>query len=98
MPTTDSWTFGTGIALSFLALFPIGYLDLNLAFDNAIGKWALLALFLPYLAYLGAGALVGMAGKPRTGLGIVIGGAIFSTLIIVGIFLVALFFGVLADE
>jgi Ca2+/Na+ antiporter len=54
-------------------------------------------VFLPYLAYLGAGVSVAIAGKPRTGLGIVIGGAIFSTLIIVGIFLVALFFGVLAD-
>ena len=97
MKSTNSGKLGTGVALSFLALFPIGYLDLNLAFDNAAGNWAALALFLPYLVYFGTGAAVAKAGEQRLGKGIVIGGAIFSTLIIVGIFLIALFFSVLAD-
>jgi hypothetical protein len=93
----DSRGLGAGIALSFLGFFPIGYLDFNLAYDNSAGGWALMALFLPYVIYFGIGSLAAMTGERRLGKGIVIGGAIFSTLIIVGILLVAFFFSVMAD-
>jgi len=88
---------GTGLAVSFLLFFPVGYLDILLAFNNSIGNWAVSALMLPYLVYFGMAVILRWRGYVGLGKGLAIGGAVFSTLILVGIFFLALMFSMLAD-
>jgi hypothetical protein len=80
---------GTGLAVSFLLFFPIGYLDVLLAFNNSIGNWAASSLILPYLAYFGMAAILLWRGHGGLAEGLAIGGFAFSTLIVVGIFFLA---------
>jgi hypothetical protein len=80
---------GTGLAVSFLLFFPIGYLDVLLAFNSSIGNWAASSLILPYLVYLSIAAILLWRGHGRLGESLAIGGAVFSTLIVVGIFYLA---------
>jgi hypothetical protein len=78
--------------MSALLAFPIGLLDLYVAFNNYIGNWAASFFVLPYLTYFGMAALLRWKGYARLGEGLVIGGVVFSTLIIVGAFFLALMF------
>ena len=88
---------GTGLAVSFLLFFPVGYLDILLAFNNSVGNWAMSALMLPYLVYFGMAVILRWRGYVGLGKGLAIGGAVFSTLILVGVFFLALVFSMLAD-
>ena len=88
---------GTGLAVSFLLFFPIGYLDVLLAFNNSIGNWALSSLMLPYLVYFCMAVILRWKGYGGMGEGLAIGGAVLSTLIVIGIFFLALMFSMLAD-
>lgn len=88
---------GTGFAVSFLLFFPIGYLDVLLAFNNSIGNWALSSLMMPYLIYFGMAFVLRWRGYGGLGEGLAIGGAVFSTLVVFGIFFIALTFSMLAD-
>ena len=85
------------MAASFLLFFPVGYLDVLLAFNNSVGNWAVSALILPYLVYFGMAVILRWRGHGGLGKGLAIGGAVFSTLIVVGIFFIALMFSMLAD-
>lgn len=76
---------GTGLAISVLLFFPIGFLDLFVAFNYSIGNWAASSLILPYLAYLGIAAILRRKGYTRLGKGLAIGGVVFASLILVGI-------------
>jgi hypothetical protein len=88
---------GMGLAVSFLLFFPIGYLDVLLAFNNSIGNWAASSLILPYLIYLGTAVILLWREHGGLGEGLAIGGAVFSTLIVVGIFILALMVGMIAE-
>ena len=83
---------GTGLTISALLFFPLGFLDLLVAFNYSIGNWAASSVILPYLAYFGAAAILQMKGYSRLGKGLAIGGAVFASLILVGIFFLALMF------
>jgi len=85
------------LGVSFLLFFPIGYLDVLLAFNNSIGNWAVSSLMLPYLAYFGMAVILRWRGYGGLGKDLEIGGAVFSTLIVIGIFFIALMFSMLAD-
>jgi hypothetical protein len=88
---------GVGLAISFLLFLPIGLLDFLVAFNYSIGNWAVSSLVLPYLIYFIIAAILGWRGYRRLGKGLAIGGVVFSTLIIVGILLVAFVLSVLAE-
>ena len=99
-PSTLTMRFngiGTGLAVSFLLFFPVGYLDILLAFNNSVGNWAVSALMLPYLVYFGMAVILRWGGYGGLGKGLAVGGAVFSTLIVIGIFFIALMFSMLAD-
>ena len=83
---------GTGLAISCLLFVPIGFLDLLVAFNYHIGNWAAASLILPYLIYFGMAAILGWKGYTRLGKGLAIGGAVFSTLILLGVLFLALMF------
>jgi len=85
------------LAASLLLFFPIGYLDVLLAFNNSVGNWAASSLILPYLAYFGIAIILRWRGYGGLGEGLAIGGAVFSTLIVIGIIFLALMFSMLAD-
>jgi hypothetical protein len=100
MPPTLTMKFNgavTGLAVSFLLFFPIGYLDILLAFNNSIGNWAASSLILPYLVYLGTAIILRWKGYGGLGEGFAIGGAVFSTLVVVGIFFLAQLAGMIAE-
>ena len=83
---------GMGLAMSCLLFVPLGFLDLLVAFNNYIGNWAMASLILPYLVYFGIAGILGWKGYTRLGKGLAIGGVVFSTLILLGIFFLALMF------
>jgi len=81
---------GTGFALSVPLALPIGLIDLLLAFDNSVGNWAASFLIFPYAIFFGIALVFRWKHYTRLGKGLVLGGAILSTLIIVGIIFLAL--------
>ena len=85
------------MAISVLLFFPICLLDLLVAFNYSIGNWAASSLVLPYLIYFVVAALLGWMGYTRLGRGLAIGGAVFSTLIVVGIVLLAFVTSLMAE-
>jgi hypothetical protein len=81
---------GGGLFASFLMSFPIGFLDLQLAFDNSLLGFLFfpfLPYILPYMAFVVVGVVLYRLKRPRMGKGMLIGGVIFSTLIVIGIVL-----------
>jgi hypothetical protein len=88
---------GAGLAISFLLFLPIGLLDFLVAFNYSIGNWAASSLVLPYLIYFVIVAILGCKGYRRLGKGLAVGGVVFSTLIVLGIILVAFVLSVLAE-
>jgi hypothetical protein len=83
---------GMGLTISALLFIPIGLLDLFVAFDYHIGNWAASFLILPYLVYFCLAAILAKKGHARLGNGLAVGGAVFSTLIVIGVFFLALMF------
>jgi hypothetical protein len=80
-------SLGMGLAISILMFVPVWFLDFGIAFNPYIGNGALALMFLPYLIYLGIAAVLRRKGYGRLGKGLAIGGGVFSTLILIGIFL-----------
>jgi hypothetical protein len=76
-------SLGLGLLVSFFLSIPIGIFEL-LIVSVAVGDWVLW-LFFPYLAYFTFAIALVYAGHPRMRVGLVIGGMILSTLILVGI-------------
>ena len=77
---------GGGFFASFLLSFPIGFLDLQLAFDNSLLGF-LFFPFLPYVAFVVVSVVLYRLKRRRMGKGMLIGGVISSTLIVAGIVL-----------
>jgi hypothetical protein len=76
-------SLGLGLLVSFLLSIPVGIFEL-LIVSVAVGDWVLW-LFFPYLAYFAITIPLVHTGHPRMVGGLVIGGMVFSTLILVGI-------------
>ena len=81
------------MTISALLSIPVGLIDLFVAFDPHIGNWEASFLILPYLIYFVLAGILGKGGHLRLGNGLAVGGAVFSTLIVLGVFFVALMFG-----
>jgi len=73
-----------GLGISALLSIPIGLLDLFVVFSGSkILAWFF--LIVPYLIYLGLAAVLTRDGFGELRKGLAIGGVVFSTLIIIGI-------------
>jgi hypothetical protein len=93
MGTDDA---GTGIAISTLLFPPLFLLDLVVSRDYSIGDWAASALVLPYLIYF-VFAILAWKNYSKLGKGLAVGGAFFSTIIVVGVLFLALQFSIATE-
>ena len=82
-----------GVIFSVLLFIPVGLLDLYIVSDNSIGNWALVAFVLPYLVYFGLAAGLWWNDYTESAKGLAVSGAAFSTLIVMGILLLAVVLG-----
>lgn len=88
----NDWGIGFGIAA--IMFIPVALLEMFIGFKAQIpsewlGAWSLFFM-LPYLIYFGVAFIFYLGEHSTIGKGIAIGGAIFSTLIIIGLVFLAL--------
>ena len=88
---------GAGLLASAALAIPIGFIDFFLASDYSIGNWAVLCPIFPYAVYFGTAAILGRQHDAELGKGLPVGGAVFSTLIVVGIISLGIVFGVATE-